>query len=188
MVHLPLAGWRDSEVMDELIASDYVCMHFFFRGHYSSEDFDVMTFISGPEYANKDLKAAIQFLQNHESVIPDSIVLAGANIGADAAAMGHCLDGIVGSVVVSSLNLFPAFLNCPGEKPENILIIAGEKELTDFSFFADIDWAAEALDLYNHSDEPKKLIIVPNAEEHGTNLMKYPDVTAEIINWVKACL
>ena len=186
MVHLPMDGWIDSEVMDELIASDYVCMHFYYRGHYKSESFDIVTFISGPEYLNNDLKAAVQFLQNLEYVISDSIILIGANIGADGSAMGNCLNGVVASVAVSSPGWFPTNVNCRDEKPKNILIIAGEKEAVPTAFNKNVDWAAEALALYNNSDEPKKLIIVPNAEETGTNLMKYPDVVEEIVNWVKS--
>ena len=176
-------GWGSSKVMDELLASDYVCMFFYFRGHGNSQDFDILKLPGNPAYLMSDLKAAINFIQNHERVYPDSIALIGASLGSQVAVMGNCLDGVKASVPVSYSQDIPYDYNCPGTKPGNILIIAGENEYVPG--LTNVDWAAEALALYNECNEPKKLYIVPEATEHGTNLLNYPKVSTEIIDWIK---
>ena len=183
-----IQGWQDSEVMNEFIASDYVCMFFYFRGHGTSQDFDIYQLSPDPELLTRDLKAAIEYLQSHERVQPDSIALLGASMGSRVATLGNCLDGVKASVAVSYHQKIPFDYNCPGTKPKNILIIAGENEYVSVLDLDNIDWAAEALTLYNKCDEPKKLHIEPGAVEHGTNLLKYPDVNKEITDWIKAFL
>jgi hypothetical protein len=181
-------GWVSSSVMRELIASDYVCMFFYFRGHGDSQEFPVLNFPDNPAYLNRDLKAALSFIQNHERVYPDSIALIGASLGSRAATIGNCLDGVKTSVAVSYHYVFPIDYNCPGTRPGNILIIAGENEyIITWNGVVDF-WAAEALALYNECTDPKRLYIVPEATEHGTNLLNYPKVNTEIIDWIKTHL
>jgi alpha/beta superfamily hydrolase len=179
-------GWVSTRAMNELIASDYVCMFFYFRGHGDSQDFDILKLPDDPKYLNSDLKAALSFLQNHERVYADSIALIGASIGSRVAVMGNCLDGVITSVPVSYSHGWAYDYNCPGTKPGNILIIAGENE--QVPTLGSIDWAAEALAFYNECNEPKKLYIEPEATEHGTNLLNYPQVNTEIIDWIKTHL
>ena len=178
-----IKGWLDSEVMDEFIASDYVCMFFYFRGHGTSQDFDIYELGPDPELLTYDLKAAIEYLQSYERVQPDSIALLGASMGSRVATMGNCLNGVKVSVAVSYHQQTPFDYNCPGTKPRNILIIAGEDEDVpgaEILGIDNVDWAGEAQVLYNKCTEPKKLYIETGAEEHGTNLLKYPDVNKEI--------
>lgn len=171
--------WPSSDIFHELISEGYVCMRIFFRGHGTSTPLDDLTILLDDfGLVAKDLSAAITFIQAHAEVDPDKLALVGASMGGIMAIAGNGYSEVKASVSISSIRegIYALF---PNMTIHSALFIAGELDARD-----NYDCAADATFMHSISDDPKKLIIVPENALHGTMLLS-PDLDDEIVDWIR---
>ncbi len=177
--------WNDAKVVTQLIAKGYVCLILDFRGHFLSDYVELPTENSQVEAfiyeVSKDLIAAVEFMKTHEKVDGNNIALVGGSLGAIMAIAGNGYDEVKASVALSGtkLGMYSIF---PSLQVKSTFFIAAENDITSQG----INFAAEATEMYHVSDEPKKLKIIPNSDEHGTILLNVPGLNQEIIDWIDA--
>ena len=183
-----LDPWNKSTTMDELIRNGYACLAFFFRGHNSSDQFDLELF-KGPEtllYLGCDMEAAIQGLKQYEFIDTTNIGLMGGSMGASAATMGNLFPEVQASVPLGPVN--PSYARpitdfFPELAPyhlQTIYYIVGEKDNANKEGW---DLAAMTKDLYNATRHPRKIWIIEGSQLHGTRLTTHPGVIDSLTAW-----
>ena len=177
--------WKNAEVVTDFIALGYVCLILEFRGHFSSEDVPMPTTQEEIEAfifdVSNDLIAAVEFMKTHEKVDGENLSLVGASLGGIMSIAGNGYSEVKSSVALSgtTLGMYSIF---PSLVVSSAFFIAGENDVTSQG----VDFAAEAQTLFNMSQEPKKIKVIPNNGEHGTALLLVPGLNQEIIEWVEA--
>ncbi|MEN8204056.1 MAG: hypothetical protein ABFS28_15770 [Bacteroidota bacterium] len=180
-----MAPWPESETMNMLIARGYACMSFNFRGHSNSEAFDIQKFKqdSGGFFLGCDMEAALSCLTAHDIVDPSSIGLMGGSMGGSASVIGNYFPQVKTSVALSPVigsgipfkNFFPEL------EQEYLISISYIVAENDDS--GGYDFPGMSSDLYDITEEPRKLWIIPGIPHHGSSLATYPGVNDEIVYW-----
>jgi dienelactone hydrolase len=158
---------------------------FNFRGHGNSSPVnDLGQLLIDKSLVAKDLDAVFHHMKADVHVDSTRFGLIGASIGATMAVAGNGYKGVKTSVALSGLQdgIYTLF---PGMLIQSTLYIVGEK---DVSASLNVDFAKDAQYMYNQTGDPKKLIIVPGSEYHGTELLKVAGISKEIVEWISAKL
>ncbi|MFO7934295.1 MAG: alpha/beta hydrolase [Bacteroidales bacterium] len=175
--------WSDSEILRSLVAGEYLCLIYSNRGHGLSDYFNDLTrLIRDPAFLANDLRGAMNFITEHESVKADSIALLGASMGGTMAVTGNGYEQVQTSVALSAANRDIDHM-FPGKPLQSIFYIAGEEDIgTGESGTENIP--DDARDLYKMTEDPRKLLIVSNSAAHGMELLELPDIHEEIFQWI----
>jgi dienelactone hydrolase len=174
-------NWKSSDCVTGLVAKEYVCLILDFRGHGNSTPIeDLSILIDDWSLVATDLVTAIEYLQGHDRVDGQNIALAGGSLGGIMALAGNGFEEVRCSISLSGarLGIYQLF---PDLVMKNCLYIAGENDANEN---ANVNFAEEAELMFNLADEPKKLIIKDGSPLHGTDLLIYPNITDEVINWI----
>ena len=174
-------NWNNSDVVEGLIAKGYVCLIFSFRGHGNSSPVDDMnSLVEDKSLIAKDLVASLDYLKSREEVDPQNIGLLGGSLGAIMAVAGNGFEEVKTSVSISGVRdgIFQIF---PDLIPNSVLYIVGEN---DIHTSPSVNFPLEAQAMFNISQDPKKIIIVPGSSAHGTNILISDEINNEVINWV----
>ncbi len=174
-------NWKGADIVVDLVAQNYVCVTFDFRGHGSSTPIpDLMQLLNDRSLIVKDLQAIMNNMKNHSHVDPDKFGLVGGSLGGIMAVAGNGYEEVKTSVSLSGTpdGIYEIF---PDLVPQSVLYVAGENDIHPGE---NINFAELAEDMYNISLDPKKLIIVPNASEHGSELLIRSVVEEEVFNWI----
>jgi alpha/beta superfamily hydrolase len=176
--------WISADLTKQLVADGYVCLTFFFRGHGTSTPVDdLMDLINDKSWLAKDLQAAIDFMKEHEQ-ISDNLGLIGGSMGAIAALAGNGYEEVLTSVALSPTR-DGVFLLFPDMTLSSVYYLAGELDIRDQQ---GADFPAEANALYDLTEEPRKLNIIPGTSDHGTNLLSRDSLNISIEDWFLATL
>jgi dienelactone hydrolase len=173
--------WIGSDLMKQLVAEGYVCLTFFFRGHGTSTPVDdLMALINDKSLLAKDLKAAIEYLNGHELVSTGELGLMGGSMGAIMALAGNGYEEVKTSVALSpgSDGVFVIF---PDMTLTSAYYLVGELDIHDEP---DVNFPAETSTLYELTEEPRKLDIIPGTSDHGTNLLVRDSLNTSIREWI----
>lgn len=180
-----LMSIRHEELATNMIAKGYVCLILDFRGHFLSDYVPLPTEQSEVEpfiyEVSKDLIAAVEFMKTHEKVDGDNLSLVGGSLGAIMAIAGNGYPEVKTSVALSgsTLGMYSVF---PDFVVNSTFFIAAENDVTSQG----INFATEAQFLYQSSEDPKKLKIIPNSNEHGTALLTVSGLNEEIMEWIES--
>jgi len=183
-----LDPWNKSNTMDELIRNGYACLTFFFRGHKTSDHFDLDS-LAGPNgllYLGCDIEAAIQGLKQYEFIDTANIGLMGGSMGALAATVGNLFPEVQVSVPLGPF--YPPYARpitdfFPELSPyylQTIYYIVGEKDNANKEGW---DLAAMTKDLYNSTRHPRKIWIIEGSQLHGTRLTTHTGVIDSLTSW-----
>ena len=176
-------GWINSEILRALVAEGYICMIYWNRGHGQSSGIDdVQALISDPIYLSNDLRGAMEFIRMNPLVMPDSIALMGASMGASMAVSGS------GNVRVrTSVALSPATMHINYMYPDiplkSIFYIVGDQDIVDTGAQV-IDFPAQTMELYEMTLAPRKLLVIEQTGAHGTELLESTGVNKKILQWI----
>lgn len=180
-------GWINAEIVRNLVSEQYICMVFFNRGHGSSTGItDLQQLLQNPVYLGNDLRAAIGFLEGLDRVDTDSIGLMGASMGGSMAVAGNAHPHVRTSVALSPSTLHTNSM-FPGDPIRSVFYIVGENDVTDTGSGI-VDFPAEALILYNQTDEPRKYLEIDNTAAHGTELLQVDGINRQIVDWFRSTI
>lgn len=173
--------WVGSDLLKKLVAEGYVCLTFFNRGHGTSTPVDdLMELINDKSLLAKDLKAAIDYMNEHELVYSGKLGLVGGSMGAIMALAGNGYDEVLSSVALSP-TVDGVFVIFPGMTLSSVYYLVGELDIHDDPA---VDFPAETNALYDLTDEPKKLDIIPGTSDHGSNLLSRDSLNTSILDWI----
>jgi dienelactone hydrolase len=178
-------SWDHKDIVLDFVAKGYVCVLFNFRGHGGSTPVaDLGQLLTDKSLVAKDLDAVFRYMKTDKHIDSTRFGLIGASLGATMAVAGNGYTGVKASVALSGLEdgIYTLF---PGMHLSATLYVAGEK---DFSGSLNVDFAKDAQYMYNQTDNPKKIIIVPGSQFHGTELLKVAGINEEIVNWISTML
>ena len=171
--------WIASDLTKQLVAKGYVCLTFMFRGHGTSTPVaDLMDLINDKSWLAKDLQAAIDFMKENENV-SQNLGLIGGSMGAIAALAGNGNEEVLTSVALSPTR-DGVFLIYPNMTLSSVYYLVGEQDIRDQQ---GADFPAEANALYDITEEPRKLNIIPGTGDHGTNLLSRDSLNISIEKW-----
>jgi alpha/beta superfamily hydrolase len=171
--------WPGSDLMKQLVADGYVCLTFFFRGHGTSTPVDdMMALINDKSILTRDLQAAIDYMNEHE-LVSGTLGLIGGSMGAIMALAGNGHEKVLSSVALSptSDGVFSFF---PNMTLSSVYYLVGEQDIHDQEGG---DFPAETEALYNLTEEPRKLNIIPGTSDHGSNLLSRDSLNTSIEEW-----
>lgn len=119
-------------------------------------------------------------MKSHNKVDGENLSLIGGSLGAIMAIAGNGYPEVKTSVALSgsTLGMYSVF---PSMVVNSAFFIAAENDATSQG----INFATEAQFLYQASEDPKKLKIIPNSNEHGTALLTVPGLDQEIMEWIE---
>ena len=173
--------WIGSELMKQLVAEGYVCLTFFFRGHGSSSPVDdLMDLINDKSLLTKDLQAAIDFMNAHELVASGKLGLVGGSMGGSLALAGNGYEEVQTSVALSPAQ-DGVFLIFPEMTLTSAYYLVGELDIHEDPA---VDFPAETQALYDLTDDPRKMDIIPGTAEHGSELLSRDSLNATIRDWI----
>jgi len=169
---------------DELVKQKYIVLAYDVRGHGGSDKVgNIYALFNDPNLAPHDLFAAFEYLKNNDNLDADKIAIIGASIGANLACVGVTKLNIKTSVSISAKT--SAVENLNGSKELNLKSIFFIASTGDQNGKR-VEWAKE---LYDKTEEPRKIEIVSNSSAHGVSIFKdKPQVKNEIIEWLKETL
>ena len=171
--------WISSDLTKQLVAEGYVCLTFFFRGHGTSTPVDdLMDLLNDRSLLAKDLQAAIDFMNGHE-LVSGTLGLIGGSMGAIMALAGNGYEEVLTSVALSPTR-DGVFLLFPDMTLSSVYYLVGELDIHDDP---NVDFPAEANSLYELTEEPRKLDIIPGTSDHGSNLLSRDSLNASIEEW-----
>jgi len=171
--------WVGSDLLKQLVAEGYVCLTFFNRGHGTSTPVDdLMDLVNNKELLTRDLQAAIDYMIGHE-LVSGTLGLMGGSMGAILALAGNGYEEVLTSVALSPTR-DGVFLIFPDMTLSSVYYLAGEQDITGQQGG---DFPAEATALYNISEEPRKLNIIPGTGDHGTSLLSRDSLNTSIQEW-----
>jgi pimeloyl-ACP methyl ester carboxylesterase len=172
--------WIGSDLMRRLVADGYACLTFYFRGHGTSTPMDDLTdLINDKSLLTRDLQAAIDFMNGNEQVSSGQLGLIGASMGATMALAGNGYEEVLSSVALSP-GSDGVYLVFPGMTLTSVYYLVGELDIIDDP---PLDFPAEAMSLYELTDEPRKLDLIPGTADHGTSLLSRDSLNASIESW-----
>jgi alpha-beta hydrolase superfamily lysophospholipase len=167
--------------MKKLVAEGYVCLTFFNRGHGTSTPVDdLMDLINDKSLLAKDLKAAIDFMNGHELVSPGKLGLVGGSMGAIMALAGNGYEEVLTSVALSPA-IDGVFVIFPGMTLSSAYYLVGELDIHDNPA---VNFPAETNALYDLTEVPKKLNIIPATSDHGSDLLSRDSLNTSIVDWI----
>jgi hypothetical protein len=171
--------WVGSDLLKKLVADGYVCLTFLNRGHGTSTPVnDIMDLINNKSLLTKDLQAAIDYMNAHE-LVADSLGLIGGSMGAIMALAGNGYEEVLSSVALSPTR-DGVFLIFPNMTLSSVYYLVGEQDIHDLEGG---DFPAETNALYDLTEEPRKLNIIPGTSDHGTNLLSRDSLNISIEEW-----
>jgi dienelactone hydrolase len=173
--------WLGSKLFRELVAEGYICFTFFFRGHGTSDPVDdIMDLLDNRDLLTKDLKAALDYMNEHEKVTSGRLGLVGGSMGATMALAGNGYEEVLSSVALSPAS-DGVFLIFPDMTLSSVYFLAGELDVhTD----PPADFPAYAQQLYDQSVEPRKLDIIPGTPDHGSDLLSRDSLITSVRDWI----
>jgi len=173
--------WIGSDLIKKLVAEGYVCLTFFNRGHGTSTPMDdIMDLINDKSLLAKDLQAAIDFMNEHELVSSGKLGLVGGSMGAIMALAGNGYQEVLTSVALSPTRN-GVFVIFPDMTLSSAYYLVGELDIHDDP---DVDFPAETNALYDLTETPKKLDIIPATSDHGSNLLSRDSLNTSILDWI----
>jgi len=173
--------WIGSELMRQLVAEGYVCFTFFFRGHGTSTRVDdLMDLINNRSLLATDLQTAIDYVNTHELVSTGNLGLVGGSMGGIMALAGNGYDEVRTSVALSPV-IDGVFLIFPKMTLSSVYLLAGELDINEDLA---IDCPAETQSLYDISEDPRKLDIIPGTADHGSSLLSRDSLNNSIRDWI----
>ena len=172
--------WIGSDLLKKLVSDGYICFTFFFRGHGTSTPMDdLMELINNKNLLTRDLQAAIEFMNESELVTSGQLGLIGGSMGATMALAGNGYEEVKTSVALS-----PAadgvFLLFPDMTLSSVYYLVGELDIQEDP---GADFPEEALTLYNLTEDPRKLDMIPGTADHGTGLLKRDSLNTSVEDW-----
>ncbi|RLD94208.1 MAG: hypothetical protein DRJ29_06555 [Bacteroidetes bacterium] len=171
--------WVGSALLKQLVAEGYVCLTFFFRGHGTSTPVDdLMTLTNDKGLLAKDLQAAIDYMNEHE-LVSGTLGLIGGSMGAIMALAGNGYEEVLSSVALSPTR-DGVFVIFPNMTLSSVYYLVGELDIHDQQ---GADFPAETNALYDLTEEPRKLNIIPGTSDHGSNLLSKDSLNASIEEW-----
>ncbi len=171
--------WHGSDLLKKLVADGYVCLTFLNRGHGTSTPMDdIMDLIDNKDLLTKDLQAAVDYMNEHE-LVSGTLGLIGGSMGAIMALAGNGYEEVLTSVALSPTR-DGVFLIFPSMTLSSVYYLVGEQ---DISGQQGGDFPAEATALYNISEEPRKLNIIPGTGDHGSNLLWRDSLNISVEEW-----
>ena len=171
--------WPGSPLMRQLVADGYICLTFFFRGHGTSTPVDdLMDLLNNRDLLARDLQAAIDHMIANERS-SGKLGLMGGSMGAIMALAGNGYDEVLTSVALSPVS-DGVFVIFPNMTLNSAYYLAGELDVRDDP---PIDCPAEAQALYNQTEEPRKIHIIPGTADHGTSLLSRDSLNASVLTW-----
>lgn len=172
--------WIGSDLLKKLVSDGYICFTFFFRGHGSSTPVEDLTeLINNKTLLARDLQAAIEFMDQSELVTSGQLGLIGGSIGATMALAGNGYEEVKTSVALSPV-ADGVFLLFPAMTLSSAYYLVGELDIHEEQ---GVDFPAESLTLYNLTEEPRKLDMIPGTAEHGTGLLTYDSLNTSVEDW-----
>jgi len=171
--------WVGSDLLKNLVAEGYVCLTFFFRGHGTSTPVDdMMTLINDKSILTRDLQAAIDYMTEHE-LVSGTLGLIGGSMGAIMALAGNGHEKVLSSVALSPTRdgVFSFF---PNMTLNSCYYLVGDQDIHSQEGG---DFPAETEALYNLTEEPRKLSIIPETDDHGSNLLRRDSLNISIKEW-----
>ncbi len=154
------------------------------RGHGESDKVpSIWRLFNDPKQAPLDLRAAIDFLKQRKDVDPAQVAVVGASIGGNLAALSTAEMGVRTAVAISA-------------KTSAVYNLAGTDSLDLRSVFyiasagdQDGQRAIWARELYERTQEPRRLLIVPGSSAHGVHIFEdAPEIRMDIIQWLENTL
>lgn len=169
---------------DELVKQNYIVLSFDIRGHGGSDKVgNIYALFNDPNQAPHDLFSSYEYLKDHENVDTERLAIVGASIGANLACVGISKLDIKTAVSISAKT--SAVENLNGDKDLNLRSIFFIASTGDQNGKR-VEWAIE---LYDRTEFPKKILEVKNSSAHGVSIFKdEPSVKNEIILWLKETL
>ncbi len=174
--------WIGSELMRQLVSEGYVCLTFFFRGHGTSDPVDdLMELVNDKSLIAKDLKAAIDYMEDNELVSSGELGLMGGSLGAIMALAGNGFDEVKTSVALSPTR-DGVFVIFPEMTLSSVYYLVGEQDI--HTELQGGDFPAETQALYDLTEEPRMLDIIEGTADHGTNLLSREELNTSIKEWI----
>ena len=171
--------WVGSDLLRQLVADGYVCLTFFFRGHGTSTPVDdPMDLINDKSLLTRDLQATIDYMNENE-LVSGELGLIGGSMGAIMALAGNGYEEVLTSVALSPTR-DGVFLIFPNMTLSSVYYLVGELDIHDLEGG---DFPAETNILYELTEEPRKLNIIPGTADHGTNLLSRDSLNTSIKEW-----
>lgn len=172
--------WVGSALLKQLVAEGYICLTFFFRGHGTSTPVDdLMDLLDNRNLIAEDLKTAVAYMNAHEKVTPGKLGLIGGSMGATMALAGNGYEEVLTSVALSPVRE-GVFLLFPDMTLNSAYYLVGE---LDIAGDPAIDFLVEAQNLYELTEEPRKLHNIPGTADHGTELLSRDSLNTSIKTW-----
>ena len=170
--------WND--YLAKFHAKHMITLAYDVRGHGDNERIrNIRPLFDDPDLAPADLKAALEYLSEHEQVDSERIAVVGASIGSNLACVASSEMGIKTAVAISG-------------KTSAVYNLAGKEELELKSIFhissegdqggARVKFAQE---LYEETAEPRKIEIIKGSRAHGVSIFKDdPELIDRVIDWL----
>ena len=128
----------------------------------------------------KDLQAAIDFMNAHELVASGKLGLVGGSMGGSLALAGNGYEEVQTSVALSPAQ-DGVFLIFPEMTLTSAYYLVGELDIHEDPA---VDFPAETQALYDLTDDPRKMDIIPGTAEHGSELLSRDSLNATIRDWI----
>ena len=119
-------------------------------------------------------------MKENEHVLQDNLGLMGGSLGAIMALAGNGYEEVLTSVALSPVN-DGVFVIFPDMTLNSVYYLVGELDVHDDP---DVDFPAETNTLYNITEGPRKLNIIPGTSAHGTNLLTEDSLNISIESWI----
>ena len=172
--------WVGSALLKQLVADGYICLTFFFRGHGTSTPVDdLMDLLDNRNLIAEDLKTAVAYMNAHEQVSPGELGLIGGSMGATMALAGNGYEEVLTSVALSPVR-DGVFLLFPDMTLKSAYYLVGE---LDIAGNPALDFLVEAQNLYELTEEPRKLNNILGTADQGTELLSRDSLNTSIEAW-----
>jgi dienelactone hydrolase len=171
--------WVGSPLLRELVGEGYICLTFFFRGHGSSTPMDdLMELINDKSLLASDLQSAREFLNAHE-LSTGKLGLIGGSMGAIMALAGNGYEEVLSSVALSPTRdgVFSIFSDMT---LKSVYYLVGE---LDISINPELEFPAEAYALFDLTEEPRKIDLIPGTADHGSSLLERDSLVSSVEAW-----
>lgn len=179
--------WKALSLWNDLLAEGYAILAYDIRIHGTSEKDkgDIYNLFNNPNRAPLDLLAAIDFLENENSIDSKRIGIIGASIGANLACVAAASEDYNIQSVVSMSSKTEAVQNLSGSnevlKLKNAFHIASQLEQNGMR----AKWANA---LFSKTSGHKKVVIA-EGDKHGSFILRENKLLqAEILKWFKITL
>ncbi len=173
-----------SDLFEEFLKQNFTVLAYDVRGHGISDKVDdIYALFNDPNQSPNDIKAAIKYLIKNKLADSSRIAIIGASIGANLACVGVSKFNIKTAVAISGKTSAVKNLNGSTKlKLHSIFFISSEGDQDGMR----AKWAKE---LYESTEEPRKLEIVKNSSVHGVSIFKDdPSLPGKILQWIRDTL